>query len=107
MKAQYNIDSGAIEIRLPDGTEISMLVNEIADGMDMTLRQESEFTRLAYEHPLELADMLLTGQLEGYLKEFAKGQQSQVEIISAQLQAKSYSPTQARGLAREYLMYDN
>ena len=107
MKAKYNIDSGAIEIRLPDGTEITMLVNEIADNMDMTVRQESEFTRLAHEHPLELADMLLTGQLEGYLKEFAKEQQSQEEIISAQLQAKGYSSTQARGLAREFLMYDS
>ena len=107
MKAHYSIDSGAIEIRLPDGTEITMLVNEIMDDMDMSVRQRDELIRLAHEHPLELADMLLTGQLEGYLKEFAKGQQSQEEIISAQLQAKGYSSTQARGLAREYLMYDS
>jgi len=57
MKAHYNIDSGAIEINLPDGTEITMLVNEIAEDMDMTVRQEGEFTRLAYEHPLEQAGM--------------------------------------------------
>ena len=104
MKAEYNIDSGAIEIRLPDGTEITMLVNEIADDMEMTVRQEGEFTRLAYEqHPLELADMLLAGQLEEYLKAFAKEQQSQEDVISAQLQAQGYSPTQAGMLAREYL----
>ncbi|MCL2165372.1 MAG: hypothetical protein FWH55_13530 [Oscillospiraceae bacterium] len=40
MKTEYNIDSGAIEIRLSDGTEITMLINEIADNMDMTVRQE-------------------------------------------------------------------
>ena len=107
MKAHYNIDSGAIEIRLQDGTEITMLINEIADDMNMTLRQEGEFTRLAYEHPLELADMLLTGQLEEYLKTFAREQQSQEEVISAQLQAQGYSPTQAGMLAREYLRYDS
>ena len=107
MKAEYNIDSGAIEIRLPDGTEITMLINEIADDMDMTLRQEGEFTRLAHEHPLELADMLLTGQLEEYLKSFAKERQSQEDVISAQLQAQGYSPTQAGMLAREYLRYDS
>jgi hypothetical protein len=107
MKAQYNIDSGAIEIRLPDGTEMTMLINEIADGMNMTVRQEDEFTRLAYEHPLELADMLLTGQLEEYLKAFAKEQQSQEDIIGAQLQERGYSPTQAGMLARESLRYDS
>jgi len=107
MKAQYNIDSGAIEIRLPDGTEITMLVNEIADGMDMTVRQRDEFTRLTYEHPFELADMLLTGQLEDYLKAFAKGQQSQESIISAQLRERGYSQAQADALAREYLRYDS
>jgi hypothetical protein len=51
--------------------------------------------------------MLLTGQLEGYLKEFSKGQQSQEEIISAQLQKQGYSPTQAGMLAREFLRYDS
>jgi len=107
MKAQYNIDTGAIEIRLPDGTEITMLVNEIADGMDMTVRQRDEFTRLAYEHPLELANMLLTGPLEDYLKAFAHGQQSQENVISAQLRERGYSQAQADALAREYLRYDS
>jgi len=41
MKAQYDIDSGAIEIRFPDGTEITMLVNEIADDMDIPRPQAS------------------------------------------------------------------
>jgi len=54
-----------------------------------------------------LADMLLTGQLEGYLKTFAREQQSQEDVINAQLQAQGYSPTQAGMLAREYLRYDS
>ena len=106
MKAQYNIDTGAIEIKLPDGTEITMLVNEIADGMDMTVRQRDEFSRLMYEHPLELVHRLLTGQLEEYLKAFAKGQQSQEDVISTQLRKRGYSQAQADALAREYLRYD-
>ena len=107
MKAQYNIDTGAIEIRLPDGTEITMLANEIAEDMDMTVRQRDEFSRLTYEHPLELADMLLAGQLEAYLKAFATGQQSQENVISAQLRERGYSRAQADALAREFLRYDS
>jgi len=84
-----------------------MLVNEIADGMDMTMLQRDEFTRLAYEHPLELADMLLTGQLEEYLRTFAREQQSQEDIISTQLRERGYSQAQADALAREYLRYDS
>jgi len=82
-----------------------MLINEIADGMDMSLRQRDEFSRLAYEYPLELVDMLLTGQIEEYLKAFVRGQQSQEDIISAQLRERGYSQTQANALAREFMRY--
>ena len=107
MKVQYDIDMGAIEIKLPNGTGITMLVNEIADGMNMTARQSGEFSRLAYEHPLELADMILTGQLDDYLKTFAGERQSQEDVICRQLQDRGYSQTQAEGLAHEFMRYDS
>jgi len=84
-----------------------MLVNEIADGMNMTARQSDEFSRLAYEHSLELVDMVLTGQLEDYLKAFSTEQQSQEDVICGQLQERGYSPAKAETLAREFLRYDS
>jgi hypothetical protein len=107
MKAQYNIDSSAIEISLPDGTEVTVRVNEIMDDMNLSARQQGEFTRLMYDYPLELADLLLAGKLEEYLRSFAREQQSQEEVISAQLQAQGYSTTQSDALARKFLRYDS
>jgi len=107
MKAHYDIDSGTIQIWLPDGTLVAVLREAVEDELNLCPAQEGEFNRLLYDHPLELVEMLLTGQLAGYLKTQAHAQATQEDIISAQLQAQGYSPTQAGGLAREYLMYDS
>jgi len=107
MKAHYDIDSGTIQIWLPDGTLISVLREAVEDELNLGPAQEGEFSRLLYDHPLELVEMLLTGQLAGYLKGQAHAQAAQADVISAQLRAQGYSPTQAGMLAREYLRYDS
>ena len=107
MKAHYDIDSGTIQIWLPDGTLISVLRKAVEDELNLGPAQEGEFNRLLYDHPLELVEMLLTGQLAGYLKTQAHAQAEQEDVISAQLRAQGYSPTQADALAREFLRYDD
>jgi len=107
MKAHYDIDSGTIQIWLPDGTLISVLREAVEDELNLGPAHEGEFNRLLYDHPLELVEMLLTGKLAGFLKAQAHAQAAQEDVISAQLQAQGYSPTQAGMLAREYLRYDS
>ena len=107
MKAHYDIDSGMIQIWLPDGTLISVLREAAEDELNLGLAQESEFNRLLYDHPLELVELLLAGQLAGYLKGRIHAQAEQEDVISAQLQVQGYSPAQASMLAREYLRYDS
>ena len=106
MKAHYDIDSGMIQIWLPDGTVISVLREAVEDELNLGLAQESEFNKLLYDYPLELVEMLLAGKLSGYLKTQAHTQAEQEDLISTQLQAQGYSPTQADSLTREYLRYD-
>ena len=65
MKAHYNIDSGMIQIWLPDGTLISVLREAMEDELNLSPTQEGEFNRLLYDHPLELVEMLLAGKLSG------------------------------------------
>jgi hypothetical protein len=78
VKAQYDIDSGTIQIWLPDGTEITMLVNEIEDSMDMTLIQRGEFTQLAYENC-----RWYRRPAAPFSHRFARSTQTQTKIISA------------------------
>lgn len=65
---EFNIDTACVELRLSDGTLISIdctaVENEVADNM----YQCSELDWLIYNAPLEYADLILNGDPEKYLK---------------------------------------
>lgn len=107
MKAQYNIDSGTVNIRFSDGRAISILCNEVEKSMNLSLRQRSEFDRLVYDHTLEFSELLLSGKLESYFKDYASDYQSQGDNIRQQLLEHGYSPSKADELAREFMRYDS
>ena len=65
---EFNIDTACVELKMADGTMISIdctaVENEIADNM----YQRSELDWLIYNAPLEYADLILNGDPEKYLK---------------------------------------
>ena len=68
LSCEFNIDTVCVELRLSDGTMISIdtiaVENEVADNM----YQRSELDWLIYHAPLEYADLILNGDPEIYLK---------------------------------------
>ncbi len=68
LSCEFNIDTACVELRLSDGTIISIdctaVENEISDNM----YQRSELDWLIYNAPLEYADLILNGDPETYLK---------------------------------------
>ena len=68
LSCEFNIDTTCVELRLSDGTMISIdctaVENEVADNM----YQRSELDWLIYNAPLEYADLILNGDPEKYLK---------------------------------------
>ena len=68
LKCEFNMDTACVELRLSDGTMNSIdtiaVENEVADNM----YQRSELNWLIYNKPLEYAQMVLSGDLEGYLR---------------------------------------
>ena len=68
LSCEFNIDTACVELRLSDGTMISIdctaVKNEVADNM----YQRSELDWLIYNAPLEYADLILNGDPETYLK---------------------------------------
>lgn len=91
MKAEYNIDTDCIDIYYPDGTTMSIICNMIENTMDLTTTQHGEFDRLVYDYPLEFAELVLSGNLESYLKGYAKDYHEQESSIRKQLE-KHYPP---------------
>lgn len=64
----FNMDTACIELKFSDGSMIAIdtiaVENEVADNM----YQRSELDWLIYNKPLEYAQLVLEGDLEGYLK---------------------------------------
>ena len=68
LSCEFNIDTACVELKLTDGTMISIdcttVENEVSDNM----YQRSELDWLIYNAPLEYADLILNGDPEKYLK---------------------------------------
>ena len=68
LSCEFNIDTACVELKLADGTMISIdctaVENEVADNM----YQRSELDWLIYNAPMEYADLILNGDPEKYLK---------------------------------------
>lgn len=68
LSCEFNIDTACVELKLADGTMISIdctaVENEVADNM----YQRSELDWLIYNAPLEYADLILNGDPVKYLK---------------------------------------
>lgn len=64
----FNMDTACVELRLEDGTLVSIdctaVENEVADNM----YQRSELDYLIYNDPAGHADLVLNGDPETYLK---------------------------------------
>ena len=68
LSCEFNIDTACVELRLSDGTMISIDIiaveNEVADNM----YQRSELDWLIYNAPLDYANLIRNGDPEKYLK---------------------------------------
>ena len=68
ISCEYNMDTNCVELVYTDGTVIAIdtvaVENEYAEDM----YQRSELDWLIYNAPLEYADLVLNGDVEGYLK---------------------------------------
>ena len=67
LSCAFNLDTACVELRLDDGTLLSIdctaVENEVADNRF----QRSELDYLIYNDPLAYADLILNGDVEAYL----------------------------------------
>ena len=68
LSCEFNMDTACVELRLTDGTLISIdctaVENEVADNM----YQRSELDYLIYNDPVAYADLIMNGDPVKYLK---------------------------------------
>ena len=68
VSCEYNMDSGCVELKLNDGTEIAIDCTAVENLTADNMYERSELDWLIYNAPLEYADLILNGDPEKYLK---------------------------------------
>ena len=65
---EYNMDTACVELKYVDGTMISIDTNAVEREFCDNMYQRSELDWLIYNKPLEYVQLVLGGDLEGYVK---------------------------------------
>ena len=65
---EFNLDSGCVELIYSDGTMLSIDTSAVENEYAEDMYQRSELDWLIYNDPMAYADLVLNGDVEGYLK---------------------------------------
>ena len=68
ISCEFNIDTASVELKYSDGSMLAIDCDAVEDGYAKTIRQRSALDYLVYNAPLEYAELVLCGDVEGYLK---------------------------------------
>lgn len=64
----FNIDTASVELKYADGSMVSIYCPRVEDQVADTRMQRSELDWLIYNEPLTYAQLVLSGEIEEYLK---------------------------------------
>ena len=68
LSCEFNLDTACVELRMDDGTLISIDCTAVENEVANSMYQRSELDWLIYNAPLEYADLIFNGEPELYLK---------------------------------------
>ena len=72
LSCEFNLDTACVELRLDDGTMLSIDCTVVENEVANSMYQRSELDWLIYNDPLSYAELFLNGDLELYLKAVTK-----------------------------------
>ena len=64
----YNMDTNAVELTYNDGSVLTIDCEEVEIHYDVTNGQMADLDWLLYNAPMEYASLVLSGEMESYLK---------------------------------------
>lgn len=68
LSCAFNMDTACVELRLTDGTLISINCTAVENEVAYNMHQRSELDYLIYNDPVAYAELVLNGDPEVYLK---------------------------------------
>ena len=68
LSCEYNMDTACVELKYADGMMIAIDTKAVEREFCDNMYQRSELDWLIYNKPLEYAQLVLEGDIEGYLR---------------------------------------
>ena len=68
LSCEFNLDTARVELRLEDGTSLSIDCTAVENEVANSMYQRSELDWLIYNDPLSYAELILNEESVGYLK---------------------------------------
>ena len=68
LSCEFNLDTACVELRLEDGTSLSIDCTAVENEVANSMYQRSELDWLIYNDPLAYAELILNEESVGYLK---------------------------------------
>ena len=68
LSCEFNLDTACVELRLSDGTLLSIDCTAVENEVANSMYQRSELDWLIYNDPLAYAELILNGDIANYLK---------------------------------------
>lgn len=68
VSCEFNLDTACVELRLDDGTLLSIDCTAVENEVAHSMYQRSELDWLIYNDPLAYAELILNGEPDRYLK---------------------------------------
>ena len=72
LSCEFNLDTACVELRLDDGTLISIDCTAVENEVANSMYQRSELDWLIYNDALAYAELVLNGDLDRYLQATSK-----------------------------------
>ena len=72
VSCEFNLDTACVELRLDDGTPLSIDCTAVENEAANSMYQRSELDWLIYNDPLAYAELVLSGEPEQYLRAVTK-----------------------------------
>ena len=68
LSCEFNLDTACVELRMGDGTLLSIDCTAVENEAAKNMYQRSELDWLIYNDPLAYAELILNGELSKHLK---------------------------------------
>ena len=65
---EFNIDTACVEVKLTDGSMVSIDCDAVEDEYARNMYEVSELNYLIYNEPMSYVRLLLSGKMEEYLR---------------------------------------